>query len=126
VSDNYIYQKFLTITDTSDVRLEDYGISENEMLFLQDCTVTRNLFDDEKELTRKINLSVLDENIDTEEDFNLFLATIEEVKTLYIFDDRPNNQNPIYKEYSDEILKAFIVWFEKHGITCKVVENLRK
>ena len=74
MSDNYIYQKFLTFTDTSSVSLEDYKIARKEIYFLPYCTVSKELFDESDLLKRTVKISELDERIDSEEDFYNFSA----------------------------------------------------
>lgn len=123
MSDNYIYQKFLTLTDTSGVSLEDYKISRKEIYFLPDYTVSKELFDESDLLQRTVRISELDEIIDTESDFLLLCSKMENIKNLILLDDRPKNQNKIYNAYAEEILKAYIMQFEGHGIECKIVKG---
>ena len=113
MSDNYIYQKFLTLTDTSSVSLEDYKIARKEIYFLPDYTVSKELFDESDLLKRTVKISELDERIDSEEDFYNFSAHLKNISMLILLDDRPKCSNPIYAAYSTEITKAYILWFKK-------------
>ena len=121
MSDNYIYQKFLTLTDTDSVSLEDCKIPSKEIYFLPDYTEGRTLFDETDFLKRTIKVSELDEYIDSEKDFLLLCSRMKKIKNLVLMDDRPKNQNVIYKTYAEEILKAYIIQFKTHGIDCKYV-----
>lgn len=113
MSDNYIYQKFLTLTDTSSVRLEDYKSASEDIYFLPDYTVSKELFDEKDLLKRTVRISKLDESIDSENDFYEFCSHLKNISTLILIDDRQKCPNLIHGAYSIEITKAYILWFQK-------------
>lgn len=79
----------------------------------------RSLFDDPAcKLTRTIKVSWLDTHIDSESDFRLLLGQMEDVGRVVIVNDRKKCSNPIYEEYSKELLRCYIKAFLDNGVLC--------
>jgi hypothetical protein len=121
MSNTWIYQKNLALTCTDDLNLEEKKITVD--LFLQDYKISRNLFDEDEKLERSVLISELDENLVDEDSFNIFLQKVKGVKRLVILNDRPKNDSKIYSDFSMQMLKAYIILFEKKGIDCFYTED---
>ena len=114
MSNTYIYQKFLALTNTKDFNMETYRVSRKIINFIPDYTVSKELFDKTGALKRTARLSELDTTINTESDLRNFCNKLKDIDTLVLIDDRPNCSNLIYNAYSEEITKAYIIWLKKY------------
>lgn len=121
MANTWIYQKDLALTYTDDFNLEEKKITVD--FFLQDYNVPRNLFDEDEKLERSVLISELDENLGDEDSFNIFLQKVKGVKRLVILNDRPKNDSKIYSDFSKQMLKSYIILFEKNGIKCFCTED---
>ena len=121
MANTWIYQKDLALTYTDDFNLEEKKITVD--FFLQDYNVPRNLFDEDEKLERSVLISELDENLVDEDSFNIFLQKVKGVKRLVILNDRPKNDSKIYYDFSMQMLKSYIILFEKKEINCFYAEN---
>lgn len=121
MANTWIYQKDLALTYTDDFNLEEKKITVD--FFLQDYNVPRNLFDEDEKLERSVLISELDENLVDEDSFNIFLQKVKGVKRLVILNDRPKNDSKIYSDFSKQMLKSYIILFEKNGIKCFCTED---
>lgn len=121
MANTWIYQKDLALTYTDDFNLEEKKITVD--FFLQDYNVPRNLFDEDEKLERSVLISELDENLVDENSFNIFLQKMKDVKRLVILNDRPKNDSKIYYDFSRQMLKSYIILFEKNGIKCFCTED---
>ena len=121
MANTWIYQKDLALTYTDDFNLEEKKITVD--FFLQDYNVPRNLFDEDEKLERSVLISELDENLVDENSFNIFLQKVKGVKRLVILNDRPKNDSKIYYDFSMQMLKSYIILFEKNGIKCFCTED---
>ena len=121
MANTWIYQKDLALTYTDDFNLEEKKITVD--FFLQDYNVPRNLFDEDEKLERSVLISELDENLVDEDSFNIFLQKVKGVKRLVILNDRPKNDSKIYSDFSKQMLKSYIIMFEKKEINCFYAEN---
>ncbi len=121
MANTWIYQKDLALTYTDDFNLEEKKITVD--FFLQDYNVPRNLFDEDEKLERSVLISELDENLVDEDSFNIFLQKVKGVKRLVILNDRPKNDSKIYYDFSKQMLKSYIIMFEKNGIKCFCTED---
>ena len=121
MANTWIYQKDLALTYTDDFNLEEKKITVD--FFLQDYNVPRNLFDEDEKLERSVLISELDENLVDEDSFNIFLQKVKGVKRLVILNDRPKNDSKIYSDFSKQMLKSYIILFEKKEINCFYAEN---
>lgn len=113
----YCRQKFLWLSNFDEIDLEQYKVSYNEQIF--NYTEPPNLFDVDK-IERSVLVSELDSKIDTEKDFNNFVAKIKFVDSLCIINDRKKAENPIYKTFSEKTLKSYIWQLKKRNITAKL------
>lgn len=117
----YCRQKFLFIPETYSINIEDFSVSlENEV---QHYSELPNLFDSTI-IQRYITISDLDTNIDTLLDFTSLVKKISFVSELLLVDDRELIENPIYKQFSELTLKAYLWWFNKFGIQCKYISGV--
>ena len=107
---NYIYQKFLLNCDYEKLNLSDYSIrlKPEKLDSIKEWDVQYNIFDCDVPYERKLNLSYLDEHIDTEEDWQNFLIKAKELDKLYIIDDRPSVESQILQDYQEATKKAYI------------------
>lgn len=103
--DYYMHQKFLLDCDYEEVSLPDSSVLKNE--FIQDFTESINLFDTDKEITRKVKLSYLLKEIDTRNDLSEFLNKTNFTDNLIIENDMKESKNPIIAEFQNTCLKAF-------------------
>lgn len=105
----YTYQKFLVESSANDVNLEKLTVECLEEI--PSYELEENIFD-QNGYFRKVALGTLDLLIDTEKDFENFFKKIQYVDRLYIEDDRPQSENPIYKAFSQsqkqKLIKKFL------------------
>ena len=113
--DYYMHQKFLLDCDYEKVSLPDSSVLKNE--FIQDFTESINLFDTDKEITRKVKLSYLLKEIDTRNDLSEFLNKTNFTDNLIIENDMKESKNPIIAEFQNTCLKAFYKQLEKQVST---------
>ena len=117
MSENYCYQKFFNLIDTDSIELKNLRYRKRNTFPLFAFTQSRNLFDNPSaKRTRSINATWLDSRIDTEDDFKQLLSQLHDIGTIVIINDRKKCNNPIYKEYSKEMLKSYIKAFQDNGI----------
>lgn len=109
--DYYMHQKFLLDCNYEEVSLPDSSVLKNE--FIQDFTESINLFDTDKEITRKVKLSYLLKEIDTRNDLSEFLNKTNFTDNLIIENDMKESKNPIIAEFQNTCLKAFYKQLEK-------------
>ena len=118
--DYYMHQRFLLECDYENVSLIDSFCPQDE--FIQNFTEPVNLFDIDDEITRKVKISYLLKEIDTEEDLNNFLKKVDLVDTLIIENDVNQSTNKIIAEYQKATLKAFIKRSDRHlRLSCAVL-----
>ena len=105
----YTYQKFLVESNASDVNLEELTVDCPKEI--PTYKLEENIFD-QNGYFRKVALSILDSSIDTEKDFDSFIKQIQYVDCIYVEDDRPKSENPIYKAFSQsqkqKLIKKFL------------------
>lgn len=116
----YCRQKFLFDSTISVMDLEKYYTCKPT--FLQDYKEQINLFDDDN-VSRSIDISELDCNIDNLSDFESLIKQTAHVNTIYILDSRTKTDNSIISNFQQKSLKAYINFFEKYGKNCKVICN---
>ena len=94
VNNQYTFQEFLLECPYNEIQIENYKVAHSEEL--QDYHVDYNLLDYLDGIARRvITLSALDQIIDTEYDFRLFVYEHQWVDQLVIVDDRPYFENNI-------------------------------
>ena len=85
----YFYQNWLLDCPYLNVDLNDYVITFGNDVFVQDIRYDRNLFDcNQREFTRKVDISMLDKTIDTPNDWQQFLVSAEGIDKLILWEDR--------------------------------------
>lgn len=119
VNNQHTFQEFLLECPYDSLQIEDYVA--DRLKGLQDHHVAYNLFDCSNGTVRRtIALSELDQLIDTEDDFILFVENHQWIDELIIVDDRPQFENPILLNYSINTLKAYLYRIQHAGISCGV------
>lgn len=113
----YTYQKFLVESNANDVNLEELTVDGPKGI--PSYELEENIFD-QNGYFRKVALSTLDLLIDTEKDFENFFKRIQCVDRLYIEDDRPQSENPIYKAFSQSQKQKLIKKFLDKNINVKL------
>lgn len=116
----YAFQKFILESDATNVEFEKITIDNAEDV--PDCGLEYNIFDFNGYF-RKIALSTLDSRIDTEKDFNNFLNKIKDIDCLYIADDRPESENPIYQAFSLSHKQKLVRIFLDKNIKVKMIAS---
>ena len=102
------HQEFLLNCDYQTIRLEDYSIQFIEI--------------DEQSFT--IPISELDLKISSEVHWNAFVKQIPDNVTVILINDRPDCENPIYREFNSNTKKAYLFRLNNAGIPCKIVNNV--
>ncbi len=113
--DYYMHQRFLLDCNYEEVSLPIFSISKND--FIQDFTESVNLFDTDKEITRKVKFSYLLKEIDTRNDLSEFLNKTNFTDNLIIENDMKESKNPIIAEFQNTCLKAFYKQLERNVST---------
>ena len=67
----------------------------------------------QEKFTRKVNLSLLDEETDTQQDWEHFLNSASKVDRLILWDDRKKSENKIYSGYLQATRQAYIWHLKK-------------
>ena len=66
---------------------------------------------------RKVNIDELDENIDTEEDWNNFVKCLQSVDKIILYYEGAKYSNPIIANYREAIIKAYLCRLMQLGKT---------
>ncbi len=104
--DYYMHQRFLLDCDYESASLPDSKTYSNN--FIQDFFEPINLFDTEDVITRKVSFSYLLKDIDTKENFEVFLQKTKFIDNLIIENDMLPSENPIISAFQNACLKAFL------------------
>lgn len=72
----YIYQKFLLNCNYEEININDFPVFEGDVKCILDYRCDYCLFDINKTLIRKISIADIDEQVDTEEDWNQLLKRL--------------------------------------------------
>ena len=111
----YQHQKFLLQCDYAKLEMENFFqfMPADTPLYLQE----NDLFD-YPVYRRKIPLSVLDGNVDTRQDFDVFVKKVKYVDELYLVDDRKKSDSVFVQKHAVATKKAFLWHFLNAGIQC--------
>lgn len=112
----YIYQKFLLNCNYEDININDFPVFEGDVKCILDYRCDYCLFDINKTLIRKISIADIDEQVDTEEDWNQLLKCLKEFEVIVLYDYLVNSANPIIQSYRESTLKAYLYRFQKNEI----------
>jgi len=119
VNNQYTFQEFLLECPYDGIMIENCMITYLEEL--QDHHVGYNLLDYMDGIVRRtIELSELDQLIDTEDDFDTFINNHRWIDELIIVNNRPHFDNPILSRYSFNTLKSYLYRINNAGIMCFV------
>ncbi|PBC74943.1 hypothetical protein [Fibrobacter intestinalis] len=115
----YQHQKFLLQCDYEKLEMGRFfqKMPIDTPLYLQDY----NLFD-YPVYRRKIPLSVLDRQIDTQRDFDAIAEKLKYVDKLYLVDDRKKIESPFVQRHALATKKAFLWHFLNAGIKCYIAQ----
>lgn len=113
---NYIFQKFLLNCDYESVHLEQISEYRDSMDFVMPYGTEYCLFDLNQRVIRKLPLNELDTMIDTEEDWNLFVESLNGIDQLVI-ERQETIDNPIIQAYRQATLQAYCYRLQESGKT---------
>ena len=117
----YFPQSWLLDCPYKSVNLTEYIINTDNGIYIQDIRYERNLFDyNQEKFTRKVDISLLDEETDTPQDWKHFLNAASKVDKLILWDDRKKSENKIYSEYLQASRQAYIWHLKQANINCQL------
>ena len=102
----YIYQKFLLNCNYESIRLEQIPEYETSTELIMPYGTGYCLFDVGQPVLRRIQLTELDKMIDTEDDWNAFVKSLEGIDCLVI-EKQKMSANPIIRAYRQATLQAY-------------------
>ena len=112
----YLYQKFLlNQTEYENVKLRIYGVSE-AVLKVEEYGVETNLFDGKNGVVRRISISRMDNEIDSEQDWAKFSQQCSSLDRLIICVENLYKNNPISYDYRICTMKAYAKRLTDSGI----------
>lgn len=122
--DYYMHQQFLMNVDIGSISLPILETSTDDFHFVQDFTVSRNLFDFDEKLVRKVSLSYLLKEIDTLSDWYFFVEAIKYVDVLMIDVDIFPCQLPVVQKYYEDSIKSLVVLLSEYSdATIRFIEK---
>lgn len=104
----YIYQKFLLNCEYENIEMSEvpiYGGNKQELL---DYHCDYCIFDFGKDAIRRINITDLDEKIDSEEDWDALLGSLNDINSIVLCGSDTEYSNPIIENYRKATVKAYI------------------
>ena len=111
-----MYQKFLlNKTEYENVKLRIYGVSE-AVLKVEEYGVETNLFDGKNGVVRRISISRMDNEIDSEQDWAKFSQQCSSLDRLIICVENLYKNNPISYDYRICTMKAYAKRLTDSGI----------
>lgn len=115
----YFHQSWLLDCPYKSVNLAEYVIVPDKGVYIQDLCYERNLFDyNQNEFTRKVDVSRLDEETDTAQNWKQFVTSASKVDKLILWDDRKKSENIIYSDYLQATRQAYIWHLRQAHIAC--------
>ncbi len=112
----YVYQKFLLNCNYDDISINDFPTFEGDVKCVQDYRCDYCLFDVGKTTTRKISVSDIDEQVDTEEDWNQLIKVLKDFEVIVLYDYAINSANPIIQNYRDVTLRAYLYRLKENEV----------
>ena len=112
----YIYQKFLLNCDYSDIDLNAFPAYEGPLEQVLPFGESFSIIDYGNPVVRKINLATIDEIVDTEEDWNQFIRSLEDVDQLIITDTKVFYNNLAIEQYRRTTLQAYLYRLGQAGL----------
>ncbi len=112
----YVYQKFLLNCAYEDVKIADFPRYEGDIESVLDYRWEYSLFDIGKMLVRKLDIADIDEQVDTEDDWNRFLDLLKGLDVLVLYGYDIDSSNPIIKSYREATLKAYLYKFKENNV----------
>ena len=123
MQNTYCRQKYLFFFFHQEIQFVKSRISKQALNQIQNYSEPYNLFDCNTPYVRKISTDILDEKVDTSEEFDLIADSLIDVDELIIIDARKSNDNPIIRSYAESTLKAYVHLFSQKGIKKITVVN---
>ncbi len=112
----YVYQKFLLNCNYEDMSIKDFPTFEGDVKDVQDYRCDYCLFDVGRTLTRKISAVDIDEQVDTEEDWNQLIKVLKGFDVIVLYDYTINSTNPIIQNYRDATLRAYLYRLKENRV----------
>ncbi len=112
----YIYQKFLLNCNYEDININDFPVFEGDAKCILDYRCDYCLFDIDKTLIRKISVADIDEQVDTDEDWNQLVKVLKEFEVIVLYDYIINSANSIIHSYREATIKAYLYRLQKSEI----------
>ena len=113
----YVYQKFLLNCDYEDTVISDFPHYEGDVNSVLDYRCGYCLLDVGKTLVRKISAESIDEQVDTEEDWNRLLDILKEFEVIVLCDYGVSSSNPIIQSYRNVTLRAYLYRLKENGLS---------
>lgn len=113
----YIYQKFLLKCDYETVILSNFTKYDGNINLVLDYKDEYCMIDIGNSVIRKVNIDELDENIDTEEDWNNFVKCLQSVDKIILYYEGTKYSNPIIANYREATIKAYLCRLMQLGKT---------
>lgn len=104
----YIYQKFLLNCDYETVQTSKFLKYKGNLDMVLDFREDYCLFDVGRPIIRKIDIAYLDENVDTESDWNAVVESLAIVNELIVCGCDKAYPNPIVQCYREATIKAYL------------------
>ena len=76
----------------------------------------KSLFDVGRTLTRKISAVDIDNQVDTEDNWNQLIKVLKEFEIIILYDYTVNSTNPIIQNYRDVTLNAYLYRLKENGV----------
>ncbi len=102
------HQEFLLNCEYSSIVLEEFYLNSSHQL----------------ENALQIFISELDMKIGNEENWDHFLEQLPDQADVILINDRPPSNNPIYREFNNNTIKAYIYRLSHAGICCRLREGI--
>lgn len=112
----YVYQKFLLHCDYEGTEISDFPYFKGDINSVLDYHCDYCLFDIGRPIVRKISVANIDNQIDTEEDWNQLLILLKNFEIIVLYDYNINSSNPIIQRYREVTMKAYLYRLRENGI----------
>ena len=96
----------------------DHGLYRQEIHL---WTYEKDLFDIGMPWERKALLSCLESEIGPKSDFDSFAKQVKPLDRLFLVDNRPRCDNPMWKHCADVALRCWLWWLKESGVNVILV-----
>ncbi len=118
----YLYQKFLLGCNYENLRLEECPRFDGDIEQVIDYRFGECILDESNNIRRRIDITDVDQTIDTEQDWKNLIKKLDNVDTVILYNTEVNSKNEIIRNYREATLKAIIYrlrFFDKEVLICK-------